>query len=392
MVLLGLGCVMALTAGLWLGARQVRRRMPKRENAPNELVGWRLLVMIYVGALIVTGVMQRLAWSYPTLTQAILALSVAHLAILFLILRRLTQPVLRPEMILLVLALEVALGFTGYFSNFKEPLLLAGLAVLESFDTRRAQHWAVGAALVAVLAAASVMWMGVRSDFRQDIDEQWLDASKSDRLDRMQALLTDWLRHRDDRVLLDTDELVDRAWAIYYPSLAIGRVPAVLPHTGGELMSGALLHLVTPRILFPNKPGLPSDSDLVRKYSGVYVAGVEQNTSIAFGYAAEAYVDFGAPGMFVPVLLFGVFMGGMYAWFLRTLLHRELAVTLVTVVFWMGLYLFERSWAKTLGLSITMMVYLGGLSFLIDRWLLLRQGSEQTGSHPPAPVYEGLGR
>jgi ribose/xylose/arabinose/galactoside ABC-type transport system permease subunit len=102
------------------------------------------------------------------------------------------------------------------------------------------------------------------------------------------------------------------------------------------------------------------------------VAGIERETSIAFGYAAESYVDFGIPVMFVPVLLFGVFCGAMYEVILRTLHHRELAVSLVTVVFWMSLYLFERSWPKTLGQSITMMVYLGGMCFLIDRWLLMR--------------------
>ena len=393
MVLIGLGCVLSLTAGLWFGVRQVRGRMPKLENAPNEVVGWRLLIMIYFGALAATGVMQQFAWSYPTLTQAIFVLTFAHLAILFLMLRRLTRPVLRPELILLLLAFEVSLGFTGYFSNFKEPLLLGGLAMLETFDARRTQHWVLGAVLAGVLATASVMWMGVRTEYRQDIDEQWLDSSRTERLSRMQALLTDWLRQRDDRVQRDFDVLVDRTWAIYYPSLAIGRVPDVLPHTEGQLMSSALLHLVTPRLLFPNKPDLPSDSDLVRKYSGVYVAGVEQNTSIAFGYAAEAYVDFGTPTMFVPVLLFGVFMGAMYEWFLRTIQHRELAVTLVTVVFWMALYLFERSWAKTLGLSLTMMVYLGGLTFLIDRWLMMRdQYDEHPDSHREAPVYEEAAR
>jgi hypothetical protein len=393
MVLLGLGCVMALSVGIWFGARQIRLRIPNPEGATRELVGWRSLILIYVGAVVVAGVMQRLAWSYPTLTQAILALSFARLAILFLVLRRLTRPVLHPWFVLLLLAFEVALGFTGYFSNFKEPLLLAGLAILEAFDTRRVQHWAAGVALVGILGVASVMWMGVRTEFRQDIDEQWLDSSKSGRLDRMQQLLTNWLQQRDDRLMHDIDFLVDRMWAIYYPSLAIGRVPAVLPHADGQLMTDALVHLVTPRVLFPDKPGLPSDSDMVRKYSGVYVAGVEQNTSIAFGYAAESYVDFGVPGMFAPALIFGVFMGGFYQWFLRTLQHRELAVTLVTVVFWMGLYLFERSWAVTLGLSITMMVYLGGLGFLIDRWLLLRASRDELSRpEPQQAAYGGAGR
>jgi len=41
----------------------------------------------------------------------------------------------------------------------------------------------------------------------------------------------------------------------------------------------------------------------------------------------------------------------------------------VTVIFWMSLYAYNRSWAKMLGLSVTLLVYLGGVTFLIDRYL-----------------------
>jgi len=372
MVLLGLGCVAALTIGLWAGIRLVRSRMSRPDFAPEEVVGLKMLLIAYVVTLIATGVLHELAWRFPALTQAILAIAFAHLGLVFLILRRLTQPRIQGAYILVLLACEVGLGFTGYFSNFKEPLLLATLAVLEVFDRSRKEHWLAAAAVTLTLVVASVMWMGVRNEYRQDFLDSAFATSRGMRLERMQALMTDWLSNRDERIGSDMDLLIDRSWAIYYPALAVARVPATVPHSDGALIGGALYHLVTPRIFFPNKPDLPSDSELVRKYSGIYVAGVDQNTSIAFGYAAEGYVDFGVPIMFVPVLLFGVFCGGMYVWFLRTLHYRELAVSLVTVIFWMSLYLFERSWAKTLGGCITMMVYLGGISFLIDRWLLMR--------------------
>ena len=38
-----------------------------------------------------------------------------------------------------------------------------------------------------------------------------------------------------------------------------------------------------------------------------------------------------------------------------------------TVICWLSLYLFERSWSKTIGLGGTLMIYVGGLSFLLDR-------------------------
>jgi hypothetical protein len=146
-------------------------------------------------------------------------------------------------------------------------------------------------------------------------------------------------------------------------------VPEVLPHENGAIMMSALTHIVTPRFLFPEKGSLPSDSELVRKYTGILVAGAEENTSIAFGYAAEAYVDFGVPLMFVPSLFYGIFMGFAYRVVFHVIRHRELAVGLTCVIFWLSLYLFERSWIKTFGLTLTLLVYLGGLVWLLDRQL-----------------------
>src|SRR5205823_8661918 len=122
-----------------------------------------------------------------------------------------------------------------------------------------------------------------------------------------------------------------------------------IPHTGGDLLGSASAHVVQPRIFFPDKPELPSDSDLVRKYSGVYVAGREQNTSIAFGYVAESYVDYGVPLMFAPIFVFGAVVGLIYGFFQRLIRHAEIRIPVVVVSFWLGLFLFERSWASFIG-------------------------------------------
>ncbi len=141
------------------------------------------------------------------------------------------------------------------------------------------------------------------------------------------------------------------------------------PHEDGEILWAAVVHVLTPRLLFPDKPPVESDSEKVRRYTGVWVAGIEENTSIAFGYAAESYVDFGVPLMFLPVLAYGFLMGMAYHGLYRLIRHRELAIASVTVIFWLSLYLFERSWANMLGLSLTLIVYLGGVTFLVDRLL-----------------------
>lgn len=375
MVLLGLGCVAATAVGLWLGMEMMRRLSMEEEHAPasGDAFSWRILAIVYVGATATMGLVQELAWQYPGVTQAILAIGFSRLAVLFLILRRLVSPVFQWQWVALLMGVETALGFTGYFAGFREPMVMAAIATFEVFDRRNKQHWATAGTLMLVLGLASVVWMGVRTEYRQDYESDLLASSRAARLERIKALSTGWFQQDFADRAETVDALVDRVWAIYYPALAIARVPAVLPHTDGQIVGGALMHLVTPRILFPNKGELPSDSEMVRKYSGVWVAGVEQNTSIAFGYAAESYLDFGVPLMFLPSLLFGIFMGTAHEWFLRTIYYRDLAIPLVTVVFWLALYLFERSWVKTLGMSLTMMVYLGGLTFIIDRLLLYRE-------------------
>jgi len=72
----------------------------------------------------------------------------------------------------------------------------------------------------------------------------------------------------------------------------------------------------------------------------------------------------------------------MYALFRSIIWHRELFVAFGTVAFWLSAYLFERSWATMLGVSVGFMVYLGGPTVLLDRFLLVRFASRQTKAGP----------
>jgi hypothetical protein len=183
------------------------------------------------------------------------------------------------------------------------------------------------------------------------------------------ALSRSWWRKDSEYLREDVELLLNRLWVIYYPALAMARVPTVLPHTDGSLTVGAIQHVISPRVFFPNKAGLESDSEMVRKYSGVWVAGMEEDTSIAFGYAAEMYLDFGLPWMFLPLIGFATLMGIAYEWLRTRLRHDEIRRGLLTAIFWASLYLFERSLAKTFGLAGTLLVYLGGPALLLDYYL-----------------------
>ena len=374
MVLIGLGCLVALLLGLKLGLHLVRRPEQDAGSRMAHVCSWPVLIVAYVASVVVTGTVQELAWEVPALTQAILVLTYVRFAMLFVMFCRLTAPRVRLGWIALLVAAEVVLGFTGFFAGFREPLMLAALALLGAFDRRRLTHWLAVSVFAGVMLCTGLVWMGIRTDYRQDFESEAFAQSREARLERVLALTSNWLHQDVKAILEDLDTFVDRLWVIYYPALAVERVPTIVPHEHGAILGRALLHIVTPRLLFPDKPVLDSDSELVTKYAGVVVAGAEQETSIAFGYAAESYVDFGVPLMFVPVFIFGILMGMAYHEWLRIIRHRELAVGLVAVMFWMALYLFERSWIKNLGLTLTMMVYLGGATLVLDRVLLWTRG------------------
>src|SRR5262245_2405215 len=372
MVYIALGCCVALSAGIGVGMMMFDAPDPEEER-PGFALSFGLLIVAYVITTSLEGTLNTMAGDYPSLRQIIVTADTARLGVLFLVLRRLLHPVPRWALVVLLVGFEIVLGLTGFFAGFREPIVLAALATLEIFDKRNVRHWLLlGGASVCTMALG-LLWMGIRTEYRRDyVDLDNFEVSRSTRFRNLESLTSAWLRTDADTMWYTADKLVERMWTIYYPALAIARVPSHVPHTNGEILSAALVHIVTPRVVFPGKPELQSDSEKVRKYSGVMVAGAEKNTSIAFGYAAEGYVDFGLPWMFLPVLVFGVAIGGCYALFRNLIWYRDLWVAFATVTFWISLYLFERSWATMLGVSLGMMIYLGIPIVLLDRLLLMR--------------------
>jgi hypothetical protein len=375
MVALGLGALLALLVGLAAGTR--RRRGPSQAQ-PEEARPFRFATLFggYLAVTLVSGTLVAVAWELPLLTQAILAFGFLRLALLFLMLRRLVRPRLRWVPLLALLLVEVVLGFSGYFASFREALMMAALAVLEAFSWRRAGHWIALAVVAGLLLVTGVVWTGIKGTYRRQFRDEAFAESASARLESVQELSLQWLEHEPERMVLDADKMVSRLWAIYYPALALKRVPAVLPHEHGAILLRALEHIVTPRVLFPGKAELKSDSEMVRKYSGLWVASSKQGTSIAFGYAGEAYIDFGVPWMFLPVLVYGFVMGLAYRWLMGFIRNREIAVALVCTLFWVSLALFERSWIKMLGAAGTLFIVLGGSAWLLDRLLARRPAAQ----------------
>lgn len=367
MVLLGLVCVAVTTVGLALGRYLIDRTRPPQGLRPDHALTFKSVMFVYVVFTAVLSVVRVTDVDLGGLAMAAVAFTYLRLGLVYLIFRRM---VARGEWHYLaaLLAVEVVLGISGFYAGFKEPLIMAALAFLEFFDRRNVRHWVSIAALSAIMVTLGILWMGVRVEYRaRYMEDQRFADNRSTRLDALRESVNGWMSQSSGEWWHNVDMFVDRMWTIYYPALAVERVPSVLPHTHGALMAETLGFVFEPRLLFPNKPNIISDSAMVRRYSGVNVAGEERNTDIAFGYAAESYVDYGVPGMFVPVFIWGLFIGVAIELIYREYRHRDIAVSVATVVGWISLYLFERSWAKTIGFSGTLLIYGGGLCYILDR-------------------------
>ena len=91
---------------------------------------------------------------------------------------------------------------------------------------------------------------------------------------------------------------------------------------GFNFYSAAVQNVLMPRILFPDKARL-NDSKITMALLGGFI---DKDTSIGVGYVAQAQVDFGFPGLLLPVLLIGFMIGSAAKYFMSRpapLLIRE---------------------------------------------------------------------
>ncbi len=372
MVLIGLGCLIALLVGLRVGLIWQRADSREGDSRAEEAFSLHILVPVYLASIPALAIIEMLAWNTPAFTQPILALSMLRYVLLFLIFRKLVYPEFRYGWFLLALVGEVIFGLSGFFAGFREPLFFAALAVLERVRVRNTEKYWLAIVIMAWFTFfMSLLWTGVKGEYREGY--QSLTQSAAARIELVGELSLRWIDSGAEAIIDDIDRLVDRMWPIYIPALAVNRaLESDTPALGGEILGTAIAHVFMPRFLFPDKGVLRSDSDMVREFAGLNVAGEESETSIAFGYAPELFLDLGVPLMFLPIIVYGCLVGLAYSWLLRTIRHRDLAIAVVTVIFWLALYLFERSLIKTFGTAGTLMLYVGGAGLLIDRYWDIR--------------------
>lgn len=247
--------------------------------------------------------------------------------------------------------------FGDMHAKFVDPLLMLFIALLGEWRPwsksiwarRRARGimWSL-AVFSGILFAMALIWIGgVRPEWRPMHLSGQVSGTPVEKAEVFLSILERGVPLMDWQEALG--ELVGRMSGVLFFSYVLERVPEVVPHENGWLTLRALQHSFLPRILFPDKAVLRSDSWLIRDYAGLEVAGEEAQTSIGLGYMPEFYIDYGAPGMFVGIFLYGIAIGLLYMGLFLISSRRYFSSAAVTVMYVITFLNYDGALAKQLG-------------------------------------------
>jgi hypothetical protein len=309
--LFGLAGLIALVLGLQIGARVSRASI---EGVPSPWPFQRILAGA-LAAIVAGHAFESVAGSFGGARQIILALGGIRWAGLFVLAYSVLSIGRGRSWLTAVVGVELVLGMSGFFSDFRMVLIVLLTAAMASTQGKLRISSIVTIALGGGLTLLlTVFWSSIKIEYRDFLNNGTGGQVVLQPLDARLDFLASKVVNFDGRQFADgLERLNKRLSYIDYLAATMERVPDDIPHEGGALLGAAVWHIMTPRILFPDKPEVPSDSDVTAYYAGVEsaLANVE-DTSISIGYLGELYIDFGIAGALIAVVVIGFAFGRLY--------------------------------------------------------------------------------
>jgi len=362
---------------LAIGARValIRAPAPREDRHRKEALSYNIgeLFVAYASTYVISYICVELTVLIPSATQLLFAITNIKWTMAFMLLYAVSVQHRGYSFALAVVGVELLSGMLGYFAGFKGVFFLLLVVALTPAAALRGKRWLALCGVTMGLLMSGLIWTAVKSDYRefltQGLRSQEVLVPVEDRVGKLQDLISDF---RWEQLGEAAEALALRMSYVQYFALTIVNVPSSMPYEHGALWSGALKHVVTPRLFFPGKAAL-DDSERASLYTGMAVAGTERGTSIGIGYMAESYVDFGPVLMFSPILLLGMFYGLIYRLFVVTSRYALLGCGIATAIFVFGGNMIETSNVKIVGGNVTALLVLSAFYFafgrLLPKWL-----------------------
>ena len=381
-IYLGLIGLVVLSLGMRLGMRRLKRVRAVSAMLEAKTLSPDRAFVIYLVGTAFASVVQKFAWIVSGLEQPLLALVVIKWVFFFVLGYVVLYRRERYFYFFTAVAIEFISGI-GFFSGFKIVLFVTLLVVFTVRYEIRLGTILSGTFVLAVLILLGAAWTSVKTEYReflnQDTRRQVTLVSRSEQFGKL-AELVGQLQPED--VFYALGPLFERVAYVDYFALTLDYVPRYRPHEEGHVWFNSIRHVFTPRIFFPNKPRLRSDSELTMQYTGLYLASDDQGTSISLGYMVESYIDFGYSGMFFPIFVLGLFWGYMYYYFMTRAKSTLLGFAFATALL-LGAYQFEMASIKLLGgIMVKFIVLALVVHFLQDRIALWLHGHPEPAMPP----------
>ena len=311
---LGLAGVTSLGIGMYVGCGlRYRRRFGDliRENTlswpPNRVLNLSLAV-IAGGYLLATAVS---AAPGPLIQPILAASNMKYVGIFILIYSSLLT---RRNYVLAasIVVGDMIFGMTGFFAEFKFTILTVLIAAITARPRLKVSDGVVVGIAVATILFVSVFWSAMKSDYRNFVNlgsgYQVVSVSMGQRL----SYIGEFATSMDSSTVADgVDRLIRRHGYLDFLALTMQNVPDQRPHEYGAMTWAAITHILMPRILFPGKPPLPSDTAVMVTYTGLPPMWDLSRVSISLGNLTEMYIDFGVFGALILEFLLGCIVGAI---------------------------------------------------------------------------------
>jgi hypothetical protein len=215
-------------------------------------------------------------------------------------------------LLVIIIILEFTTSLYSYFSTFKDVILYTIILALSFVRRVTFRQLIYGLLIVTSLFFLLLTWTAVKSDYRKFLNngtkQQVIEVSRGEAFSKLGEKVSSLSWQQYQQVL---DLFLYRTQYILHLAKTMDRVPALIPYENGQIWLNNIMFVIEPRLFFPDKPVYEATVK-TNKYTGFKYAGLKQGSSFSLGYFADSYIDFGYIGMFIPLILIGLFIVFIY--------------------------------------------------------------------------------
>jgi len=324
------------------------------------------LLLLYIGALIASTVFAGAAQAVSGLAQPLGAVSQLKVVAIFILFTTVMSTGRGHNMLLGVILFEIAVGFTGFLSDFRSVFIFLGISALAA---RIRWTWTMGItglAAAGALIALALFWTSVKQDYRVYVAQS--DESQAIKVplgERMAYLGEKFLSPGAIDLKSTSYMLLNRlAYVDIFGSVIDIQEAAPEPIPMRQWVE-AMSHVTMPRFLFPGKPPLLDSEVYMRLARRFSTEGeVRAGTSISVGYMAENFADLGVPGMFVGIAVMGLLLAGS----VRILMNFKLPMIMRQGLVMAFCFMMSRD-----GVEVSLPKILGAMTMFMIMFLIMNK-------------------